>query len=187
MKTSRRLLTAEEFAELPDDDFHYELIRGVVGVREPPPSLSHEWILGKTLHLLFEFVEPRRLGVVAGQPGFVLERGPDTVRAPDVCFIRADRIPRDNVPTFLDGAPDLAVEIWSPSNKTREIAEKITLYLSTGAHLVWYVEPSSRQITVYRPQHDAVVLKVGDDLSGYEVLPGFLCPVAKVFNPYWRE
>lgn len=187
MKPMQRLLTAEEFAELPDDDYQYELIRGVVSAREAPPSLRHEWVQQKIGHLLYEFVAPRKLGVIAGQPGFVLERGPDTVRAPDVCFIRADRMPRDDVPTFLDGAPDLAVEVWSPSNRAREIREKIAQYLGTGARLVWYVEPSSRQITVHRPQHDPVVLKAGDDLSGYDVLPGFLCPVAEIFNPYWLK
>jgi Uma2 family endonuclease len=188
MTTPQRLLTAEEFAVLPDpDDGQCELIRGVIGVREAPPSLGHEWIQNKIGHLLYEFVVPRKLGVVAGSPGFVLERHPDTVRAPDVCFVRADRIPREDLPPFLDGAPDLAVEVRSPSNTKRAMAEKIAQYLSTGARLVWYVDPHHRAITVYRPQHDPVVLSDGDHLSGEDVLPGFRCPVAEVFSRYWLK
>jgi Uma2 family endonuclease len=185
MTTSQKLLTAEEFAELPDDDYRCDLIRGVVGVREAPASFGHEWINHKISHLLYDFVAPRGLGAVAGSPGFVLERNPDTVRAPDVCFVRADRMPSENLPPFLDGAPDLAVEVKSPSNTKREMAEKIAQYLSTGSRLVWYVEPDRRVITVYRPQHDPVVLNEGDHLSGYEVLSGFECPVSEVFSRYW--
>jgi Uma2 family endonuclease len=186
MTTLQRLLTAEEFAVLPDsDDRQCELIQGVVGVREAPPSSGHEWIQNKIGHLLYEFVAPRKLGMVAGGPGFVLERDPDTVRAPDVCFVRADRVPREDLPPFLDGAPDLAVEVRSPSNMKREMAEKIAQYLATGSRLVWYVDPERRTITVHRPGHDLEVLNMGDQLSGHDVLPGFQCPVADVFNPYW--
>jgi Uma2 family endonuclease len=186
MTTSQKLLTAEEFAELPGSDDRYcELIRGVMSVREAQPSLGHEWINNKIGHLLYNFVAPRKLGLVAGCPGFVLERNPDTVRAPDVCFVRADRLPSGNLPPFLDGAPDLAVEVKSPSNTKREIAEKIALYVRTGSRLVWYVDPDRKTITVYRPQRDPVVLNEGDHLSGYEVLPGFDCPVAEIFSRYW--
>jgi Uma2 family endonuclease len=186
MTTSQKLLTAEEFAVLPDsDDRRCDLIRGVVGVHEAQPSLRHEWINHKIGHLLYDFVVPRGLGLVAGSPGFVLEREPDTVRAPDVCFVRADRVPSEILPAFLDGAPDLAVEVKSPSNRKREMTEKFAQYLATGSRLVWYVEPDRRVITVYRPQCDPVVLNEGDQLSGYDVLPGFGCPVAEIFSPYW--
>jgi Uma2 family endonuclease len=181
-----RLLTAEEFADLSDaDEYRCELIRGVLGVRETAPSWAHGWIQNKIGHLLYEFVAPRKLGAVAVDPGFVLERSPDTVRLPDVVFVRAERIPRENVPPFLDGAPDLAVEVRSPSNTKREMAEKIAQYLSTGSRLVWYVDPERRTITVHRPGHEVVVLNMGDQLSGHDVLPGFQCPVADVFSPYW--
>jgi Uma2 family endonuclease len=186
MTPSQKLLTAEEFAVLPDsDDRRCDLIRGVVGVHEAQPSLGHEWINHKIGHLLYDFVAPRKLGVVAGSPGFVLERNPDTVRAPDVCFVRADRVPRGELPPFLDGAPDLAIEVRSPSNTKRKMAEKIAQYLARGSRLVWYVEPERHTITVFRPQHDPVVLNEGDRLSGYDVLPGFDCPVAEVFSRYW--
>jgi Uma2 family endonuclease len=185
--TSKKLLTAEEFAVLPDSvaPRESELIRGVVCVREAPPAPGHGWIVNKIGHLLYEFVAPRKLGVVFCDPGFVLERNPDTVRAPDVSYVRAERMPPEYLPSFLDGAPDLAVEVKSPSNSKPEMAEKIAQYLATGSLLVWHVEPERRTITVFRPEQDAVVLGEGDRLSGYDVLPGFECPVAEVFSRYW--
>ena len=187
MKVKQHLLTAEEFAALPEDpEGQHDLIRGVVGVREPRPSVWHGWIQGKIHHLLYNYVAPRKLGMVATGPGFVLERRPDTVRAPDVCFVVAKRIPSDNTPPFLDGAPDLAVEVLSPSNTKREVAEKVALYLATGARLVWVVNPKTQTINVHRPDRDAELLKVGDQLSGHDVLPGFECPVAEIFDRYWQ-
>lgn len=185
MKSKQRLLTAEEFAALPDlDDGRQELIRGVMSVREPPPSYDHGRIQFRVGRLLDDFITPRKLGEITTDPGFVLERNPDTVRAPDVSFMRADRVSGDKLPPFLDGAPDLAVEVLSPSNTKREMAEKVAQYLSTGARLVWLVDPEARTITVHRPNHDAEILNVADQLSGYDVLPGFDCPVAEVFNHY---
>jgi Uma2 family endonuclease len=185
MTTAQKLLTAEEFATLPGpDDRQCELIRGIISAYEEHPSWSEGWIRGKIGHLLYDFVAPRKLGLVAGRTGFVLERNPDTVRAPGVCFVRADRLPRE-LPTYLDGAPDLAVEVQSPSNRKREMAEKIAQYLRTGSRLVWYVDTTHRTITVYRPRLDAIVLNLGDRLSGYGVLPSFDCPVAEIFSRYW--
>jgi Uma2 family endonuclease len=187
MTTLQKLLTAEEYATLPESiaPRDSELIRGVICVREAPPVPDHGWIANKIGHLLYEFVASRKLGVVMGDPGFVLERDPDTVRAPDVSFVRADRLPSEKMPTYLDGAPDLAVEVKSKSNRKRKMAEKIAQYLSTGSRLVWYVDADRRTITVHRLQHDPVVLSEGDRLSGYDVLPGFECPVAEVFSRYW--
>jgi Uma2 family endonuclease len=186
MKTTQHLLTAEEFAVLPgSDDVRHELIRGVMSVQEPRPSIWHGWIQHKIGHLLYDCVAPRKLGLVAVDPGFVLERRPDTVRAPDVCFVRVQRIPSGSTPPFLEGAPDLAVEVLSPSNTKREMALKVAQYLGTGARLVWLVDSEEQSITVHRLDHDPEILNVGDQLSGHDVLPGFQCPVAEVFNRYW--
>ena len=181
MTTSQKLLTAEEYAALPDSvaPRWSELIRGVICAHETPPASDHGWIASKIAYLLLEFVAPRKLGAVFDDPGFVLERDPDTVRAPDVSYVRAERVSGENMRSFLDGAADLAVEIKSKSNRKRKMAEKIAQYLSTGARLVWYVDPDRKTITVYRPQHDPVVLSEGDRLSGYDVLPGLTALLPK--------
>jgi Uma2 family endonuclease len=80
-----------------------------------------------------------------------------------------------------DGAPDLAVEIWSRGNKRKDMAEHVALYLRTGSRLVWVVDPQRRTVTVHRPNHEQVVLGGDDQLSGEDVLPGFACCVADFF------
>jgi Uma2 family endonuclease len=185
MPKQRRLFTAEEYGELPDtDEYHCDLIRGVLGVREPRPEFLHGWIQGKIHYLLFTFAAPRRLGVVATDAGFVLEVNPDTVCAPDVSFVAADHVPPYDTPSYSHGAPDLAVEVLSPSNRKAKIARKIGFYFAAGARLIWCVDPKRRTVTVYRPGREPELLKVGDLLPGDDVLPGFQCAVANVFDPY---
>ena len=181
-----RLLTADEYAKLPPvkNEYRRDLIRGVLGVQEPPPQSQHSIIQGTIQYLLSSFVIPRRLGAVGPHGGFWLEINPDTICAPDVWFLTADRFRPEDEPSYPRGAPDLAVEVLSPSNRKKEMAEKVALYLGAGARLVWCVDPKRRTIVVHRPNHDPVVLGVGDVLTGEDVLPGFQCSVAAVFDPY---
>jgi Uma2 family endonuclease len=136
------------------------------------------WIV----YLLVAFVKPRQLGYVVHNAGFVFERNPDTVCVPDISFVDANRPSVPHGRPYLDGAPDLAVEILSPGNTRKGMAEHVALYLRTGSRLVWVVDPIRLTITVHRPNHDTVVLHVGDQLSGEDVLPGFECRVAEVFD-----
>src|SRR5579862_599954 len=111
-----RLLTAEEFAELPESDsYRDELIRGTVRLREPPPGFIHGGVEVRMIYILQAFVMLHRGGTVRTNVGFVLERNPDTVCAPDVAFVAASRLPLPEGRPYLDGAPELAVEVLSPS------------------------------------------------------------------------
>lgn len=179
-----KMLTAEQFAHLPHHNFDRdELIRSVVCVREPgPPGFTHGTVEARIGHLLMAFVVPRRLGMVMHKVGFVFERNPDTVCGPDVSFMATSRLPLLGVRSYPDGAPDLAVEILSPSNTKRDTADHVALYLRTGARLVWVVDSKRRTITVHRAQGEPVVLEVDDVLSGEDVLPGFQCRVLDVFE-----
>lgn len=181
----QHLLTAEEFADLPEVNYQEDLIRGVRCFREPWPKPRHGIIQGRIQYLLYGFAIPRRLGEVMTDVGFVLETNPDTVCAPDVSFVTGGRICAGDKPPYPHGAPELAVEVLSSSNSKKRIAEKIELYLRAGARLVWCVDPRRRTVAVYRPHHEPVVLREGDVLSGEDVLPGFQCRVAEVFDPYW--
>ena len=187
MATRQRLLTAEEYENLPENKNEYrrDLIRGVLGVSEPPPQSRHSFVQGKITYLLCSFVAPRKLGAVGPHGGFWLETNPDTICAPDVWFLRAERVPPEDAMSYPRGAPDLAVEILSPSNTKREMAEKVALYLGSGARLVWCVDPKRRTIAVYRRDHDPDVLAADGILRGEDVLPGFECQVADIFDPYW--
>jgi Uma2 family endonuclease len=179
-----RPMTAEQFARLPEDkSYRDELIRGKICVREPgPPGYTHGGVDARIGYVLFGFVNPRRLGKVMHNVGFVFERNPDTVCGPDVSFVAADRLNILGLRSYPDGAPDLAVEILSPSNTKKDTQEHVALYLRTGSRLVWIVDPKLRTITVHRPNEEPIVLGVDDDLTGGNVLPGFQCRVAYVFE-----
>jgi Uma2 family endonuclease len=180
--TITRKLTAEQFARLPAYNHNREeLIRGTLTVLEPGPGYTHGSVAARIGYLLLAFVTPRRLGAVVHRSGFVFERNPDTVCGPDVSFVDASRLPLPDDRPYLDGAPDLAVEIWSPGNNKRDMAEHVALYLRTGSRLVWVVDPQRRTVTAHRPEHEQFVLSVDDQLTGEDVLPGFECRVADFF------
>lgn len=180
----KRLVTAEEYAEgsWGDETTQEELVRGVVMcVRDLPPTHAHGATKRRVFLLLHEFVNAHRLGYVWSEDGFILERGPDTVRIPDVYFIRDERVDLD-VDPYPIGAPDLAIEILSPSNRRRQVAERVADLLRTGSRLVWCINPKKRIVTIYRPDGTTQVLLETDTLSGEDVVPGFACLVSELFD-----
>lgn len=136
------LLTAEHLAAMDEDFYKLELDEGQLVIMEPPVP-EHGRVEVRIAALLFAFVEARRLGVVySGDPGFVLARKPDTVRGPDVAFLRAERVPTgDAVSAFYEGAPDLAVEVRSRNDRPGEIAKKVRNYLDGGDALPGFASP----------------------------------------------
>ncbi len=178
-----RALTAEEYSRTPDapDGTKDELVRGQV-VCEPPPSFGHGVVSTKIAHLLLSFVEEHELGVVVGEAGFVVERGPDTVRGPDASFVSAERVSGYRGETFFEGAPDLVVEVLSPSNTRAQMAEKTREYLAAGARLVWNVDPRRKSVAVHAPGAEPRLFGTGERLDGGDVLPGFSVPVRSLFE-----
>jgi Uma2 family endonuclease len=128
-------------------------------------------------------VERHKLGrVVGADTGFVLSRDPDTVRAPDAAFVRADRIPDPRPVKFWEGAPDLAVEVLSPSDTVEEIESKMKEYFDAGTTEVIVISPKLRTVKVHRRDGTAVTLAAGDTLAGLESIPGFEVSVDAVFE-----
>ncbi len=183
MITSAKPITAEEFLLMPDDGKRHELVEGELTELTPPPG----WVHGKTQLntgiVLREFVRPRRLGDVVTETGFVISTDPDTVRAPDVAFVSAGRLPKGEPPTgYLRLVPDIAVEVVSPSDTASEIRSRARMWLEAGCRLVWVVYPASRSVTVYRSMSDAVTLEADDVLDGAPVLDGFGVSVSDLFE-----
>ena len=178
----RELVTAEELFDSPDDGYRYELVRGEL-VRMNPTGGRHAAVAVRIARLLDEYVEAHDLGVCGtAEPGFVLQRAPDVVRAPDVSFVAKARIPEAGIPAaYWPGPPDLAVEVVSPSDRLADVHGKIAEYFAAGTRLVWLVEPAARVVYAYRSQHDVQVIGGGGELTGGEVLPGFRCPVRRLF------
>lgn len=182
------LVTAEQALDWPDPDARFELVAGVLQPMTPAGG-AHGVIEVNLIQLLGAHVRRRRLGVVfPGDSGFVLHRGPDTVRCPDVAFVAAHRLPPGGVQRgFPALAPDLAVEIRSPTDRTRASRAKVAEYLSAGVRQVWTIDPDARTVTVHGPDGTMRRLDEGDTLDGDDVVPDFRCAVAELFEGVARE
>jgi Uma2 family endonuclease len=171
-------MTADQLAHLPDDGNRYELVEGRL-IRMPPASFLSSVVAATILRIIGNFVVERGLGLCAGADGGVrLKPNPDTVRAPDVSFVRAERIPAGGLTAgYWPGAPDLAVEVLSPSDRYPEVQRKVQEYLDAGTRLVWVVDPESRTATVFHADGRSTFLAAEDVLDGEDVLPGFRLPL----------
>jgi Uma2 family endonuclease len=182
MSTATRPITAEELWRLPGDR-RRELVKGEV--REMAPSgFDHGALVDNFQVPLSTHVRNNKLGIVVGaETGFRLARNPDTVRGVDVGFVRADRLPPTGRPTgYFDGAPDLAVEVLSPTDTVEEVEEKVDDYLAAGCPMVLVINPRRRTLTVHRPGQQPLVLREADTFDAGEVVSGFRCPVAAIFG-----
>jgi len=108
---------------------------------------------------------------------------PDTVRAPDVGFVRAERIPATLTTGFFQGPPDLAVEVISPNDRAGDLLAKVQDWLGAGCRVVWVVDPGTRTVSVYRGAKQVTILTIADELTGEDVVPEFRLPVAEIFAP----
>ena len=117
-----------------------------------------------------------------GETGFVLARNPDTVRGPDLSFISRERLKDLDDARFFSGAPDLAVEILSPSNRRGEMHAKVADYLAAGARLVWVVDPKRKSVTTYRTLLSPRRLELNEAIDGEEVFPGLVIPLTAIFE-----
>jgi Uma2 family endonuclease len=176
------VITPEQFAALPDRK-NFELVEGRLVERHMGNKAS--WVAFKLAMLLYESVKQHKLGwVFCGDTGFRLDpRRPNTVRKPDVAFVRIGRLPDEEPSDAYDQlAPDLAIESVSPNDTVRELEEKLEEYIDSGVRLIWVINPELRIIKVYRPDGSITQLKQGDTLSGENVVPGFQCKVLELFD-----
>ena len=179
---SNKLMTADELLALPKGDGRrLELIRGVL-VEKMPTGDPHGESVTLTGYALTHYARSNRHRVVRnGDPGYWLERDPDTVRAPDVAWFSPGRLTRGRR-GYHEIVPDLAIEIKSPSNSWPEMAAKARMWLSYGSQQVWVADPPTATVTIYRLDVTPVTLGEEDVLDGGELLPGFSAPVRRLFR-----
>lgn len=178
--TTQALMTAEALWQLPDDGNRHELIAGELRTMSPT-GWEHDGLAANFTAYLAMHVLREKLGrVLTGEPGFVLATDPDTVLAPDVAFVRAERL-GGAAHGFYRGAPDLAVEIISPSDRYTEVEEKVATWLEYGTRMVIVVNPRRRSLTVYRSMVDVHHLSSDDRLDGEDVVPGWSVAVRDLF------
>jgi Uma2 family endonuclease len=180
MATVDHITTAEQLlaANLP----HCELIGGEL-LMMSPAGFDHGRFASRIVAALENHVARHGLGVVTtAEAGFQIAHDPDTVRAPDAAFVRAERIPPEGVKGFFQGAPDLAVEVLSPSDRAGEVLAKVQDWLRAGCSMVWVVDPAIRVVTVYQSDNEIAIFTEDDALSDGDALPGFVMPVASIFE-----
>jgi len=184
--TRTRRMTADEFFADPDVPELAELVDGeVVTLTTPPPI--HGWISGNVYDALSAHVRPRGLGRVFGD-NVPYTLGSHKVRVPDVSFIRTERGP--GPPPRRGGwplAPDLAVEVLSPSDTHAVVRRKLADYFGAGTPLVWLVDPDEWGVEVHTPDAAARWIDESGTLDGGAVLPGFSVPVADIFRGVARD
>jgi Uma2 family endonuclease len=158
-----------------------ELIDGTLV--EKTMGVYESWLACRIIALIGPFVEQHRLGMVTGPDGFYKLFGRQ-VRAPDVTFVRRERLPDGRVPREPIPAlsPTLPIEVLSPSNTKGEMGRKLREYFDAGAELVWYIDPETQSAVVYTAADHP--LQVGPDgvLSGGDVLPGFELSLPRLFS-----
>ena len=182
MAPTRTLMTADELLRLPDDGQRHELVAGELHSM-PPSGAEHGGIAALLTADLTHYARAHDLGrVFAAETGFLLTTNPDTVRAPDVAFVRRERVQKvGGVTRYWPGVPDLAVEVISPNDLYTEVEEKVATWLAYGARVVIVVNPRHRTVAVHRSPTDVRHLTVGDTIDAEDLLPGWTVPVRQLF------
>ena len=176
-------MTAEELLRLPDDGLRHELVRGELRTMAPA-GFEHGDVAFEIGTSLRAYARAKGLGNVVGTDvGFRLASDPDTVRAPDVAFVRQERLQElGAIRGYFPGAPDLVVEVISPNDLYTEVDEKVAEWLEHGARSVFVVNPRRRTVMVYRPGQPVRIVSEGDVLDGEDVVPGWTLQVAELFR-----
>jgi Uma2 family endonuclease len=174
------LMTAEELLQTPFPNKRAELVKGRLIVREPPGGL-HGSITATLTIRLGNHIDLTGAGrLFTGDTGFRLTREPDTVRAPDIAFIRRERLPSPIPDSYVELAPDLVVEILSPHDRPGETLAKVGDWIDAGTRMVWVVDPQRRVTRIYRHDGTESTISEADALNGEDVLPGFSCSLSSI-------
>jgi Uma2 family endonuclease len=177
---TKTLLTVEDFVRLPESvgtqDVRYELVEGEL-VTMSPGMLPHNLIRDTVLVILKTFVVSRNLGVAVSEQAFQLS--PNTVRVPDIAFVRAGRQLATDRP--IEGAPDLAIEVIFPSNSPREIDRRVSDYFAAGCRRVWLLYPEHRELYIHGLA-GVTCRRAEQQLEDPDLLPGFSARVDAFFD-----
>ncbi len=176
LSPGKTVMTLEEFLE--SDLEGYEYVNGEL-VYMPPKTVELGGICSNVAFFLGEYVRNNRIGRIflpytayrIGESGLI----------PDVSYISTDRLPDDkSKPSYH--APNLVVEVISPTDTFSDIHEMVFAYLEAGTQLVWVLAPRAKSVTIYRSEIDITTLTRNDTLSGEEVVEGFTCSVSELFE-----
>jgi Uma2 family endonuclease len=181
--TTTKPMSAEQFMAI-DEDGRFDLIDGEV-CRLSPSKSWHSTISGRLVVLLGMYgIQTGRGESPAAEGGYLVAREPDSVLCPDASFVSAEKMAsaRDRTTDWYLFAPDIAVEVLSPSESRRSIARKVALYLAAGTAQVWVVDTKRETLTMHAANADSQTLTAHDTLDGGAALPGFTLELAQLFR-----
>jgi Uma2 family endonuclease len=180
--SNRKIWTDEELEALPKDGHKYELLEGDLIMS--PVHESHSMVCVRLSSLLLHFAEARGLGNVYDS-SLGCRLAEDLLLSPDISFVSKERLKKIRVAPdkFLAGAPDLVVEVLSPSDRLRQVNRKLDLYFEHGTRLAWLVQWRKQQVQIYTADSIESLTNLDDVLTGGLVLPGFKCKLRKIFQP----
>jgi Uma2 family endonuclease len=182
--TSRQL-TLSEYLALPDDDAWLDEVSHGYLIREPAPGNAHARLVSLITYRLMQYEEQHPgCGRVYAEGGVILADDPLTVRRPDVAFVRQSRVPPRESQSIFRGAPDLAIEVLSPSNRPSEILTKVAEFLEAGTPAVWVIDSARKLATVHDNASTTRVLAPPAQLQLDELLPGFSLYLSTLFSDY---
>jgi Uma2 family endonuclease len=183
MATNASTITTAEQLWAADIDQPCELIRGELVLMSPTGDY-HCASAGVFAGSLWSFARKRKLGkVFVGEPGYIIQRDPDTVRVPDVAFTFTEKLVKyGRTEKFMPYAPDIVVEVVSPSERANDVEQKKELWLAAGCQMVFVVARKTRTVRQYFANGHCNTLTEADTISGGEVLPGWQLDVQEVFE-----
>ncbi len=180
MTATPQTITTAEQLEQAGDIGRCELVRGEL-IMMSPASGWHGWSANDLAYHITHHVRQHKLGaVLTAEPGFLIARQPDTVRAPDIAFVNSTRLHIIPQRGYVQGPPDLAVEVISPRDTATEVMDKVDQWREAGCPLVWVVDPQRRVVTTYSAS-ERRVLRQDDTLTADDILPGFALRVGDIF------
>jgi Uma2 family endonuclease len=173
-------VTLEEFARLPKDGARHEISAGEL-LTLPPPKSLHSRICRSVFLKIEAALGPLGVSEAFQETGYILSRNPLTIRQPDVSVISPERIRAANPDSYFEGAPELAIEVVSPSDSAEDLDIKTKQYLQGGAQQAWILYPKTQSVHVFSRGAVLVILDRDQMLPGGDLLPGFSVPVASLF------
>lgn len=179
--TTTQTMTANQLFARSSELGRCELIQGELNMMSPAGG-DHGDIAMLIAFGIKPYWDQHGGKIYAAETGFVLERNPDTVRAPDVAYISKDRLDTARTSKFIPIAPDFVAEVLSPNDRAEEVATKVQWWLDHGVKLVWVADPANRCVTAHLPNGDAHVYRKGDRITGEDVMPGLSVAVTDLFS-----
>jgi Uma2 family endonuclease len=178
MATTTNLMSWAAFEQLPDDGMHYEILQGEL-ITLPPPKSGHCTVASNAFKLLVP-LEAR--GRVYGEAGYKLSDNPATWIQPDVSFLRSERVRETPADGYFLGAPELAVEVASPSESAPDLERKVDALLAGGGLVVWVIYPAMKKVRVFLRDGTSFSRSIHEKLTLPELLPDWEAPVSKLFE-----